>query len=93
MKKLIALILCMLLAAAPMAIAEGYDLTIGNMRMTVDGTEYVLDGVDLVFSLGQNDDGAGLRIAVNANGDSVADLTLQVAGDKIIAFADGVSDT
>lgn len=92
MKKLIALILCMLLAAAPMAMAEGCDLTIGNMRMTAEGTEYVLDGVELVLSMGQSDDGAGLRIAVNANGDSVADLALQLAGDKIIAFADGVSD-
>ncbi len=92
MKKLIALILCMLLAAAPMAMAEGCDLTIGNMRMTAEGTEYVLDGVELVLSMGQSDDGAGLRIAVNANGESVADLALQLAGDKIIAFADGVSD-
>ena len=92
MKKLIALILCMLLAVAPFAMAEGCDLTIGNMRMTADGTEYVLDGVELVLGTAQSDDGAGLRIAVNANGDTVADLALQIAGDKIIAFADGVSE-
>lgn len=92
MKKLIALVLCMLLAAAPFAMAEGCNLTIGNMRMMADGTEYVLDGVELVLGTAQNDDGAGLRIAVNANGDSVADLALQIAGDKIIAFADGVSE-
>lgn len=92
MKKLIALVLCMLLAAAPFAMAEGCNLTIGNMRMTADGTEYVLDGVELELGTAQSDDGAGFRIAVNANGDSVADLALQIAGDKIIAFADGVSE-
>ena len=92
MKKLIALILCMLLAVAPFAMAEGCDLTIGNMRMTADGTEYVLDGVELVLGTAQSDDGAGFRIAVNANGGTVADLALQIAGDKIIAFADGVSE-
>ena len=92
MKKLIALILCMLIAIAPAAMAEGYNLTIGNMHMTADGTEYALDGIDLVLSAGQSDAGAGLRIAVNANGSSIADLNLQITEDKLIAFADGISD-
>ena len=92
MKKLIALILCMLIAVVPVAMAEGYNLTIGNMHMTADGTEFALNGIDLVLSAGQSDAGAGLRIAVNANGSSVADLNLQITEDKLIAFADGISD-
>ena len=92
MKRLMAALLCMLLVLAPAALAAGKDATISNMSITVNGEEYALNGIELVFGTGETDDAAGVRIAVNANGETAADLSLELLGDKIIAYADGVSD-
>ncbi len=92
MKKIIAIILCMLLAVAPMAMAEGCDLKISNMSANILGTEFALKDIELVLGVGGNDSGAGMHIGVNAGGSSVADIVLGINSEKLLAHAEGISD-
>lgn len=92
MKKLLAVLLCLLLAAAPVAMAEGYDLKISNINANIMDTEFALENIELVFGVGSNDEGAGLHIAIKANGDTVSDVVLAANSEKILAYADGISD-
>ena len=92
MKRLVTLLLCMMLLLAPAALAAGKSATISNMSMAINGDEYTLNGIELVLGFGEADDATGVHLAVNANGETAADLSLELIGNKIIAYAEGISD-
>lgn len=86
MKKLLAILLSVLMLLGAFAVAEGGSMTFGNVQISANG-EMLLDlsGLELVLAAAENDNGLGLRLALNY-GDNSSDEAIAWLSETALAL-------
>lgn len=93
MKKLFCMIIAVIMLISACALAEGKVLTIGNIVLG-DGSETLVDfsGIELKLAAAENQDTAGVSVAVAADGEEVARAVLSVDNEGLYLSATDISD-
>lgn len=94
MKKLMSVLLCIAMLLTACAFAEGSELTISNVAITMgEESTFDLSGIDLRLAAADNEAGGGLRIALGANGEEVISAVASINEQGIALAMDGLSNT
>ncbi|MGN1005436.1 MAG: hypothetical protein ACI4O8_02860, partial [Aristaeellaceae bacterium] len=94
MKKLLAILLAAMLLLTACAVAEaGGQVVINDLVVYMnEGQSLDLSGIDFVLAAAGNGSEAGVRVAVEANGSSVANAIASLGAEQLELRVDGLSD-
>lgn len=93
MKKILSVLICLAMLLSGFALAAGSELTISNLAVSVsDGTNLDFSGIDLKLAAAESDTGAGLRIALDANGETVLSGVAALNEQGIVLSLDGMNN-
>lgn len=93
MKKLLSVLICIAMLMTGFAFAEGGKLTISNVSISDnEGNALDLSGIDLSLAAAGDDAGAGLRVAVGANGEDVLSGVATLSEQGVVLKLDGMKN-
>lgn len=94
MKKILSVLICVAMLLTGLAFAEGGELTISNLVITAsDGSVLDLSGIGLKLAAAGDDAGAGVRVALTANGEDVLSGVAALNEQGVVLSLDGLSST
>lgn len=94
MKKILSVLICIAMLLTGFAFAEGSEIALSNLTITAsDGSVLDFSGIDLKLAAAGDDAGAGLRLAVGANGKDVLSGVAALDEQGVVLSLDGLSSS
>ena len=93
MKKVLAILLCMLMVFTGSAMAVSKELTIENVQVYMDD-QVILDlsGIELNLAIGENAEYGGIMAGIGANGKELLNGIVAIGAEEIVLGMTGLSD-